>query len=339
MSEPATKLDGDDRLFLAFLNQHDDKAWRQVINKLLPLIHEVDRGATDIWFYFFPLALFRALQDANDRDRLIKRLLLEGKFELSEQIDSSHHFLYGHRFWPVVKAALTALAESANAPVSLDLTNQILDVADSVAKRAGVDSSLVIGITAVGFMTLQQTGTAAFKESTGEPVKKSKKTPEAILRERAMDDRQGLFSFLKPDKIFTVTFNENDSAARFKLINTQHITTAAANDKRDHHSRDRRCVVGEGPIPVECRSAACGTCWVGVLGGNDKVSEVAALEWRKIKDFGYIDTDEERPVIRLACQTQAFGNVSIVIPPWNGVFGKFLRNQQHNEEEEQSSAL
>jgi uncharacterized 2Fe-2S/4Fe-4S cluster protein (DUF4445 family) len=30
-------------------------------------------------------------------------------------------------------------------------------------------------------------------------------------------------------------------------------------------------------------------------------------------------------MIRLACQAQAQGAVSIVIPPWNGVFGKYLR--------------
>jgi len=29
-------------------------------------------------------------------------------------------------------------------------------------------------------------------------------------------------------------------------------------------------------------------------------------------------------LIRLACQAQAHGAVSIVIPPWNGQFGKYL---------------
>ena len=41
-----------------------------------------------------------------------------------------------------------------------------------------------------------------------------------------------------------------------------------------------------------------------------------------MKVFGYLDTQEPRPLIRLACQARAFGAVSIVIPPWNGVFGK-----------------
>jgi hypothetical protein len=30
-------------------------------------------------------------------------------------------------------------------------------------------------------------------------------------------------------------------------------------------------------------------------------------------------------LIRLACQAQTHGAVSIVIPPWNGVFGKYLK--------------
>ncbi len=41
---------------------------------------------------------------------------------------------------------------------------------------------------------------------------------------------------------------------------------------------------------MECRSASCGTCWVGILGGAEKLSDVAAREGKKIKEFGYIDT-------------------------------------------------
>jgi uncharacterized 2Fe-2S/4Fe-4S cluster protein (DUF4445 family) len=44
-----------------------------------------------------------------------------------------------------------------------------------------------------------------------------------------------------------------------------------------------------------------------------------------MKEFGYITTDEPKPLIRLACQAQVSGAVSIVIPPWNGVFGKYLQ--------------
>ena len=73
------------------------------------------------------------------------------------------------------------------------------------------------------------------------------------------------------------------------------------------------------------------------MGGAEKLSEVAPLERRAMREFGYIDTDEPKPIIRLACQAQAFGAVSIVIPPWNGVFGKFLRRQKKEPVEAKES--
>jgi ferredoxin len=323
-------------LFEAFLNRHDDEAWREILWTLLPAIHEVDKNATRIWFYFYPLALARALDRAEDPEALARKLLLQGKYRLKDQIDSSHDFLYGHRFWPEVKAALAEHA--ASSPSSLDLAAQIKEVAGRVAKKLGVEVSLLLGITAVAFMTLQQIGSAAFKAASGGAVKPARKSPEQILRDRARDDSQGLFGFLRGEvKYFTVTFDESDPKAKFKLINSQHITTAAASDKRDHSSKDARCVPGEGPIPVECRSAACGTCWVGVLGGAEKLSEVAALEKRRMKEFGYIDTEDRHPVVRLACQAQAFGAVTIVVPPWNGVFGRILCREGEASEDEQKA--
>ena len=325
-------------LFEAFLNRHDDDAWGDILRTLLPAIHEVDRTATEIWFYFFPLALLRALQQAEDPGQLARKLSLSGTFLLKDQIDSSHQFLYGHRYWPQVKLTVSELAASTNAPSTLNLEILIREAAQSAATRLRVDPALVTGITAVAFMTLQQVGAAAFKSALGAIHNQSDKSPEQILKDRARDDKQPLLSSLfNPDKLFSITFDELDPLAKFKLINTQHLTTAAANDKRDHHLRDPRCIVGEGPIPVECRTAACGTCWVGLLAGSEKLSEVAALEWRKIKEFGYIDTEEPRPLIRLACQAQAYGNVTIVLPPWNGIFGKFVRAQQSANEEEQAS--
>jgi ferredoxin len=334
MSETGAAMSGStESLFEAFLDQHDDEGWREIIRALLPSVHQVDRTATEIWFYFFPLAILRALLQSDDPAQLTRRLSLAGNFLLKDQIDSSHEFLYGHRYWPQVKAAVSELAASTGAQDTLDLATQIRNTASGIAGKAAVDDSLVVGITAIAFMTLQQVGANAFRTSPGKIREMSSKSPDRILRERARDDSQGPFSFLRPDKVFTITFNENDPEAKFALINTQHITTAAANDKRDYYSRDHRCVVGEGPIPIQCRSASCGTCWVGVLAGAEKLSEVAGLEWQRVKEFGYIDTDEPRPLIRLACQAQAFGNVSIVIPPWNGVFGRFIRGQKSDLEE------
>jgi ferredoxin len=175
-------------------------------------------------------------------------------------------------------------------------------------------------------MTAQQVGIAAFRAAPdrvhltdhGRVL-----TPQRLLEARARDDSQGLLGFLRGLKTrYSVIFDEQDPTARFSLINTQHLTTAAQSDTRDHRARDPRC--HEGPIPVQCRAASCGTCWVGVLGGHDKVSPMQPLERRRLREFGYIDTDDTRPVIRLACQTQATGNVTIVIPPYNGIFGRFL---------------
>jgi hypothetical protein len=58
---------------------------------------------------------------------------------------------------------------------------------------------------------------------------------------------------------------------------------------------------------------------------------VGAREGKKIKEFGYTDTAEPRPLIRLACQALANGAVSIVIPPWNGQFGKYLKSLKNDE--------
>jgi ferredoxin len=236
-----------------------------------------------------------------------------------------------------VKAAVTEYAATAQ-PASLELAAQVREVAALIARRLNLNESLLVGITAVAFMTLQQVGATAFKAAPGQISKVHNKSPEQVVKERGRDDRQGLLVLFKPDKMFTVTFDENDPQAKFKIINSQHLTTASANDHRDYTKRDARCMTEEGPIPVECRSASCGTCWIGVLGGAEKLSEVAPLEGERIKEFGYIDTDEPQPLIRLACQAQAFGAASIVIAPWNGVFGKYVRGHRSVLEAMQSDS-
>jgi ferredoxin len=312
--------------FENFLKQHDEEAWSATLTTLLRSIHEVDRNATQIWFSFYPLALFQALQEAADPAKLAQQLLLQGNYQLKDQIDSSHTFLYGHRFWPEVKRATEQHARAFSGQSSL--ADQIMAVAQTVAKSAKVDQSLVIGITAVAFMTIRQVGLEAFENAPGGMLldrKHARRSPEDVLRERAKDDSQGLFGFLRTvNKKWTVTYDENDDAAKYRLNHVQDLAWGAADDRsKNWREIDPRRV--EGPIPVECRSASCGTCWVGVLGGAEKLSDVAAREGKKIKEFGYIDTSEPKPMIRLACQAQAYGAVSIVIPPWNGVFGKYLK--------------
>ena len=326
--------------FETFLNKHDEEAWAATVTALLRSIHEVDKAPTQIWFAFYPLGLFGALQQAEDAKKLVQQLLMQGNYYLKDQIDSSHTFLYGHRYWPEVKQAVDQHGEAFDRASNTPLADQIVAVAGDAASRLKVDRSLLVGIAAVAFMTVRQTGLAAFRAAPGVMSidrKQVKKSPDQILKARARDDSQGLLGFLKTvDKKWTVTFDENDDSAKYKLNEAQDLAWGAADD----HSRDWRAIDPrrvEGPIPVECRSASCGTCWVGVLGGAEKLSDVAAREGKKIKEFGYIETAEPKPLIRLACQAQAHGAVSVVIPPWNGVFGKYLKSQKQADPEEAPS--
>ena len=320
-------------VFEDFLRRHDETAWARVLESTLPAAHEVDRNATAIWFAFFPLALARAFEQADDAEQLAQKLLMQGKYRLRDQIDSSHAFLYGHRYWPQVKKALVAHAEGFKETTpEVSLADQIREVARRAAE-AEADESLFVGITAVAFMTLQQVGLAAFKATPGEVLldnKTARQSPERVLRERAKDDSQGLLGFLRTtDKRWTVVWNEHDPTARFQMMHRQEVASAAATDTRDWSQVDPRCTINEGPIPVQCRSASCGTCWVGVLGGAEKLTDVSARERKAMQLFGYIDTDEARPLIRLACQAQGEGAVSVVIPSWNGVFGKYLSEKNN----------
>src|SRR5499433_659838 len=92
--------------FETYLSQQNEEAWSAALATLLRSIHEVDRNATQIWFAFYPLSLFSALEAAEDREKLAHELLLQGDYDLKNQIDTSHHFLYGHKFWPEVKGAV-----------------------------------------------------------------------------------------------------------------------------------------------------------------------------------------------------------------------------------------
>ncbi|MBK7705367.1 MAG: (2Fe-2S)-binding protein [Acidobacteria bacterium] len=306
------------------LSVFDENQWLTAIDSLLPSIHDVDRNATAIWFRFFPLELKRFLDAAEDRDKTIQKFVIQGDFTLIDQIDLSHSFLYGHRFWKDVKHEIKHRAESFDGE-TVDVAAEARSIADVAAKTAKVDASLLIGLAAIGLMTLVQVGWDEFKRSpgtTGTPHGLLTKNPDQIVAERAKDDSQGVFGFLKTvDKTYTVNWQDSRTSGSFRIKNDADIATASALDQSQNwRSKDERC--WEGVVPVECRSAACGTCWVGIVGGQEKLSEVQPLERKQMKIFGYRQADEAKPYLRLACQAKASGNVSIVIPPWNGVFGK-----------------
>ena len=312
-------------LFLAFLAQHDDGAWLRAIDRLQPAMHAVDRTATRIWFHFFPLALQHAMTRP-DAAVLARRMALAGRWRLAEQIDSSHAFLYAHQYWPVVKRGVLAYVDGRGVPGSLDLAAQINEIARHVALEAAVDPSIVTGLCAIGLRTLQQVGPALFAAAAAATVAPgvwAGKTADQVLAARERQDGQGPLGFLRGSrKLWTVVFDERVPSARFPLIDSQQITTAAALDRRDYRDQDPRC--SQGPIPVHCQACSCGTCWVGVLGGADKLSRLDDRERAKLAECGYSESDESHPPIRLACMAQAFGRVSLVIPPWNGQVARVL---------------
>jgi ferredoxin len=310
------------------LRQYDSAVWRRALDLIVPAIHEIDRTATLIWFGFWPLDLHLALESTDQPAALARKFGLMGHWRLADQIDESHRFLFAHRYWPQIKTVVAGDREWPG-----DLPGLITAVADAAARTARADREMLLGMSAVALMTLRQVGAEALAAAAGRihlTPETRRRTPHQVLGRRAKDDWQGLFGFTRGmKKQWTVTFDENDPAAKFALIHGQEIATAAQGDKREYRSKEPRCTPGEGPIPVECRAASCGTCWVGILAGAEKLSPVVERdEGRRMKVFGYLDSNEPRPIIRLACQARAFGAVSIVIPPWNGVFGEQLKRQK-----------
>src|SRR5919202_7151048 len=135
--------------FETFLQSQDESDWAETIEGLLPEIHEVDRAATRIWFAFYPLRLLRAIEQAEDPEEFARKLLLQGNYLLKDQIDSSHTFLYGHRFWPEVKRAAEDYATQFESKSELKLIDAIRDAARLASTAAKMDESLLKGITAV----------------------------------------------------------------------------------------------------------------------------------------------------------------------------------------------
>jgi ferredoxin len=314
-----------DPLFLGYLAQFDDQAWLRVVERLQPAIHPVDHAATLAWFHFFPLRLQRAVEASDDPAALAHYLRLEGRWRLEEHRETSHAFLFGHRYWPEVRAAVRSRAERALAPGSLDLAAQVQAIARDVAGCRGVDSTRLVGITAVALRTLQQVG---LPEADLQAVDVTRligapeTDPDRVLARRRRR-RDGWLQWLnRRPRTWSVTFDERPPRRSFPLVESQHLTTASALDARDYRRDDPRCT--EGPIPVQCRSCSCGTCWVGVVDGAEHLSPVDDKERATIGALGYLSSSESQPAIRLACMAQAFGPVTLAIPPWNGQIGARL---------------
>ena len=145
----------------SYLSKFTEAEWLEAIDMLLPCIHEVDRNAVQIWFRFYPLSLRQFIEAAENRDEVLHGIAMQGDFELKDQIDTSHRFLYGHRFWKTVKAAI-----EAEAVVFTDQTHslneEIKQIGMLVAEKLKVERPLINAIVTVGLMTLNQVGLDAF---------------------------------------------------------------------------------------------------------------------------------------------------------------------------------
>jgi ferredoxin len=309
--------------FLEGLSQQD---WLRALDELGSAIHPVDREATRIWFAFWPLDLQQALSSSKDPQEMARLMDLEGNWRLEEQIDSSVSFLYGAHFWPRVKNAVLAEAEAGP---SL-LVSTIRAVAHKVGAAERVDPSLAVGISAVGLMMLRQLGIERFERAkdTKAVPPLLPADPEKVLARRLRKSSDGLFTFLKGvNRSWDVRWEEKKSDGVIRAINGQDIAMAGEASGRDFRHVDYRRPAG--PVPVECRVGSCGYCWIGLLAGRENLSPITSFERERLRYFGYDavnSPDDSQPLIRLACQSQCQGDVTLAISPWNGEL-----NRRHDE--------
>ena len=304
---------------LASLNQSE---WDQAVEELLPDVHPVDQSATRIWFRFWPLRLCVALEKGADPEKAAQQLELDGNWDLGQQIDSSISFLYGARFWPAIKKAVLDEAHKAGWKGGGRLAGHFRKAAGQAASQGQTEAALTLGITAVAFMTLRQVGWEALSQAAANPASGSveRRPPQKVLKARQRKGG-GLFDFLKGSaRRHRIGWEEGNPEAHFTILEGQDISGAAAADSRDYRSLDPRRT--EGPIPAQCRSAACGYCWIGILEGRESIDPISPFEQKRLHYFGYHPRDgktESQPLIRLACQSKCRGSLTLVVPPWNGV--------------------
>jgi len=309
---------------LSFLEAQSQDAWLRALDELGPSIHPVDREATRIWFAFWPLELHDALAgspdppDPPDPKQVARLMDLEGNWRLEEQIDSSVNFLYGAHFWARVKNAVVAEAEATTD----SLAATIRSIAQKAASPERVDPSLVLGITAVGLMTLRQVGLERFERSkdTRAASPLLPQDPAKVLARRERKSADGLFTFLKGvNRKWDVRWEEKRTDGVFRAINGQDIAMAGGDTGADYRHLDYRRPAG--PVPVECRVGSCGYCWIGLLAGRENLTPMTSFERERLRYFGYDAVngrEDTHPLIRLACQSQCQGDVTLTISPWNG---------------------
>jgi ferredoxin len=303
---------------LEFLEARSQAEWVSALDEISSSIHPVDREATRIWFAFWPMELHQVLREAKDPAEIVRLMDLEGKWRIEEQIDSSVSFLFGAHYWRHVKRAILEEVEESS---SGSLAETIRTVARKAAGAGRVDEALVLGIAAVGLMAFRQIGLDRLQElrdtSAAPPLLPS--DPRQVLAARGRKSGN-LLTFLKGvNRTWEVRWDERRADGAIAAINGQDIAMAGDSTGKDYRHLDYRRPAG--PVPVECRVGSCGYCWIGVLAGREKLSPITPFERERLRYFGY-DTvnapDDPTPLVRLACQAQCGGDVTLAIAPWNG---------------------
>jgi hypothetical protein len=100
-----------------------------------------------------------------------------------------------------------------------------------------------------------QVGLEAFRQTPGKanpPQALARKSPDQIVAARWKDDSQGVMGrFRGADQArYSVTFDEGREDGRFIAINSQHLTTASANDRRSYTDGYRPMPRGPDPCAV-----------------------------------------------------------------------------------------
>lgn len=305
------------------LYESDEPQWFKTLDSLANSVHPVDREAVRVWYSFWPLKLTESLKKSDDPVKTAQELLLYGKFELGRALHESVGFLFGARWWREVCHSVLEFAEQweSGSKKADSLTEAVRHVAGDVSSKQNVQQEFLLGITAVAFFALRHLGREDFRKTLNEfgSTSYSTRSPEELLSLRKKRTRKSLFDFLYTvNRRHTVTWDEKEDRT-FEAINNQYIAMAAAKDQESYTNNDPRRV--EGPVPVQCRNGACGFCWVGVLGGKENLSEITDFEKKRLETFGYSKSKqlvEPHPHLRLACQARVVGDISIVVPPWNG---------------------
>lgn len=152
---------------------------------------------------------------------------------------------------------------------------RVIHAAEAATRTARVDADLLIGIAAAGVELHDRLGQQAFVLTSGEvdlAAAALLETPTMVLRRRARNNPEGLLSALPG-------------------VRRRWSVTREPNP-------DDTYVVGEGEVLSTCRGGDHELCDVGVVAGAGRLSPMAE--------------GEPFPLIRRACETRAFGRVSLL---------------------------